>query len=361
MVEVEGDHHVLQRRGAPGLANRGSANRFSRIPYPPFTPRDADHESVAQRILERHLSSPPIGEMVRRWSITRHQRPMSPSGLYTEVYGHGEPTLVFLPGLGGTTRYYASRLHGIDDRYRVVLVDLLGFGKSPKPWSRYSVARHLEALHAVLRPYGPFSLVGHSLGAQLAVAYAARYPDCVKNIAVIGMPYFGSQDKAYRYMRSGSVKGGFLFTNVVLTMAACILTRRLLGRALPYLIRHVPREVAEDLVTHTWRSSTSSLWEVVYRYDAAEDLKRLPAETAVLIIHGDQDVMAPVSAITRLVAYHPQWRLRVLPGVDHHPFLRDPRACLSLIRAMVDSGEPGHGHAGTCSVGPIDDRTGRRV
>ena len=32
-----------------------------------------------------------------------------------------------------------------------------------------------------------------------------------------------------------------------LTMAACIFTRRVLGWLLPYLIRSVPREVAEDL------------------------------------------------------------------------------------------------------------------
>lgn len=257
--------------------------------------------------------------------------------LHTEIYGQGNDTLVFIPGLGGTTRYWAPRLQHIGDSYRVVLADLLGFGESPKPWSRYSVARHVEALHAALRSFGPVSLVGHSLGSLLAIAYAAKYPGQVKNIVVLGMPYFSTQRDAYTYYRRGSMRGGFLFTNIVLTTVTCVLTRRVFGRLLPYLLRHLPREVAEDLVKHTWRSSTSSLWEVVYRYDAAEDLNRLPAHIGVLLIHGDQDVMAPVAAIQRLASSHPRWRLRILPGVDHHPFLRDPQGCLALIDALVSS------------------------
>jgi len=95
--------------------------------------------------------------------------------------------------------------------------------------------------------------------------------------------------------------------------------------------RPVPREVAEDLVKHTWRSSTSSLWEVVCRYDAAEDLDRLPDRIAVLFIHGSLDLMAPVDSVERLIALHPRWRLQIIPGVDHHPFLRKPELCLELI------------------------------
>lgn len=257
--------------------------------------------------------------------------------LYTEVHGDGDETLVFIAGLGGTTRYWGPRLSPIEDRYRIVLVDLLGFGRSPKPWAQYSVERHVEALRATLESLGPITVIGHSLGALLAVAYAARFSEQVKNIIVMGMPNFGSQDGAYRYFRSGRVKGGYVYTNVVLTMAACIITRRILGRVLPYLIRSVPREVAEDLVKHTWRSSTSSLWEVVYRYDVAQEMRELPERMGVLFIHGDQDVIAPLARIRQLAAYEPRWRLWVLPGVDHHPFLRDPEGCLTVIDRLLAS------------------------
>ncbi len=255
--------------------------------------------------------------------------------LYVEVRGEAAETLVFIAGLGGTTRYWASRLQSIEGRYRVVLVDLLGFGRSPKPWMQYTVNRQVAALHDAVRSFAPFTLVGHSLGALIAVAYAAEHPDNVKNIVPIGMPYFGSEAAAYRYMRSGSVKWGFVYTSIALTMITCVLTRRVFGWLLPYIVRSVPREVAEDLVKHTWRSSTSSLWDVVYRYDITVDLERLPARIRPLFIHGDEDIMAPVNAIKQLVSEHRTWRLVTQPGVDHHPFLRQPIRCLALIEAIL--------------------------
>lgn len=73
--------------------------------------------------------------------------------LHTEVYGRGTQTLVFVAGLGGTTRYWRSRLRGLETRYRIVLVDLLGFGQSPKPWTQYSVKRHVDELRTALADF----------------------------------------------------------------------------------------------------------------------------------------------------------------------------------------------------------------
>lgn len=290
-----------------------------------------------------------------RWLSWLGTRDEGKTHLHMEVHGQGDQTLVFIPGLGGTTRYWASRLRSMPSGYRAVLVDLLGFGQSPKPWSRYSVEHHVEALHTSLQTLGPVSLIGHSLGALLTFAYAARHPDQVKNIIVLGMPYFGSQQMAYQHLRKGPVKAGYLYTNIVLTVVTCVLTRRVIGRLLPYLLRDVPREVAEDLVKHTWRSSTSSLWEVVYRYDAAADLERLPAHIGVLFIHGDQDVMVPVGAIQLLTASQNRGRLHVLPGVDHHPFLRNPEKCLELIDEQIQSSTDNLLNAAAHSLTKVSD------
>ena len=289
-----------------------------------------NHRRARERVDCLHTNG---GVPVMGWATWRAGKRRRP--LHVELRGTGEHTVVFLAGLGGTTRYWSPRLASLPVRHRVALVDLLGFGESPKPWTTYSVERHVSELRDVLEPLGAISLVGHSLGALLAVAYAARYPHQITNLTLIGMPLFGSQKRAYRYLRKGPVSGGLIYTNAVLTMIACLITRRVLGWLLPRVIRSVPREVAEDLVKHTWRSSTSSLWKVVYRYDAAADLTRLPPSMAVLLIHGDQDLMAPYKPIERLAAKHPRWRLWVARGVDHHPFLRQPDACLAQIERQL--------------------------
>lgn len=256
--------------------------------------------------------------------------------LFTEEVGGGDPAVVCLPGLGGTTRYWRSRLEPLTRSHRLVLIDLLGFGQSPKPWRRYTVDRHIGALRDILRARDPFVLVGHSMGAALALVYAARYPQQVRGLVLISVPHFGSQENAYSFFRHGPTKSGWIMTNAVSTAITCILTRRLFGRLLPYLLRDMPREVAEDLVKHTWLSSTSSLWDVIYRHNLHEDVGRLNRAMPVLCIHGDRDATAPVHGPEKLAQGLPNWEVQLLKGVDHHPFLRRTETCVSLIESLLD-------------------------
>ena len=260
------------------------------------------------------------------------------STLYYKSLGNAGSTLVFLHGLGGTTRYWERRIAPLMKTNRLLLVDLLGFGRSPKPWTTYSVGRQVAELHRVLDGRGPTTLVGHSFGTIVAVAYAARYPQQVERLVLISLPYFGSEARAKRFFRQHATLDSWFMTNIVLTALACIVTRRVLRRALPYILKDMPREVVEDLVQHTWRSSTSTLWDGIYRHDLADDARRLPPELPVLLLHGDRDTTAPLEGARRLAAHHPNTTLILLPGVDHHPLLRVPSRCVEAIRSFSATG-----------------------
>lgn len=255
--------------------------------------------------------------------------------LYCAELGAGERVVAFLPGLGATTRYWQTRVAPLTIERRLLLVDLLGFGRSSRPWTRYSIDRHVGAVHSVLGERGPLTLVGHSLGALISVAYAARYPSQVRALVLLSLPYFGDLERARAHFRHGPLPDRWIFNNLALAAVTCILTRRLFGRLLPRLRSDIPREVAEDLVQHTWRSSTSSLWEAVYRYDAAGDADRLDPTVPVRCLHGDLDPIAPLAGIRKLCAGRANWTLEVMPGVDHHPLLRDPQRCLRAIECIT--------------------------
>lgn len=102
---------------------------------------------------------------------------------HTELIGTDGPLLVFLPGITGTTRYWRGRVAHLATANRLLLVDPLGFGRSPRPEVGYDMESHVAALHQVLSGRGPFTLVGHSFGAMTAVAYAARHPEQVERLA----------------------------------------------------------------------------------------------------------------------------------------------------------------------------------
>lgn len=180
------------------------------------------------------------------------------------------------------------------------------------------------------------TLVGHSLGATLAVAYAARYPQAVERLFLISLPYFGSQDAAYHWFRR--TPGGWVFTNMAATALACVFTRRVVGRVLPYVLRDLPRPIAEDLVKHNVMSSTTSLWEVLYRHDLSLDVAALPPDMLVHCVHGTADNTAPAEGLRVLATGRANWLPLFLDGIDHHPWLRRPHLCHHALARTLAQG-----------------------
>lgn len=108
---------------------------------------------------------------------------------------HPELTLVFVHGLANSHTMWGDIIQRIDTTsIRVITIDLLGFGNSPKPsWLVYSTPAQARALRHTLRVKhvsGPVVIVGHSLGALVAVQYASRYPRHVASLILCSPPFY---------------------------------------------------------------------------------------------------------------------------------------------------------------------------
>lgn len=103
-------------------------------------------------------------------------------------------TVLFLHGIGNSGAAWDEVVVGLPDDLHIISIDLLGFGHSPRPsWAVYDAktqARSVLATFFKLRLTGPVILVGHSLGALVAVEIARRYPLLVKSLVLFSPPFY---------------------------------------------------------------------------------------------------------------------------------------------------------------------------
>jgi pimeloyl-ACP methyl ester carboxylesterase len=104
------------------------------------------------------------------------------SELQVEIYGMEQrPTLLMTHGwdLDATAWYYQKK--NLSKRFRLVLWDLPGLGKSSQPADgHYSLERLAQALRVVLARTGggrPVVLVGHSIGGMTLLTFCRLFPE----------------------------------------------------------------------------------------------------------------------------------------------------------------------------------------
>lgn len=108
------------------------------------------------------------------------------------VGGTGEPTVVLIHGNATYSYTWRNLIPYIAQRARCLAPDLIGMGRSdiifPSGATSYEFAdqtAYIDALIEVKVPTGPVVLVGHELGATIAIQYARKNPDRVAGLALI--------------------------------------------------------------------------------------------------------------------------------------------------------------------------------
>lgn len=93
--------------------------------------------------------------------------------------GRGRPTVVLFAGFGDKHTIWSDIQQHLSRHNRVCSYDRLGEGSSSKPHRTQTLTGNARLLHAVLRKAhvrGRLVLVGHSIGGDVAIVYARRYP-----------------------------------------------------------------------------------------------------------------------------------------------------------------------------------------
>lgn len=104
-----------------------------------------------------------------------------------EIYGAGEPTLVFVHGWSCDARYWRAQLPYFAKNHRVVMLDLAGHGHSGTTRSQHTMRAFGEDMRVVTESTGSrrVILIGHSMGGSVIAEAARLMPSRV--IGLIGI------------------------------------------------------------------------------------------------------------------------------------------------------------------------------
>jgi pimeloyl-ACP methyl ester carboxylesterase len=254
------------------------------------------------------------------------------------------PALVMLHGLGSDHTGLldlAARLTG----RQVIVPDLPGFGHSAPLLERHSLRRYAAALDGLRQHLGltRFALLGHSLGADIALAYAGTYPPAVSELCLLN-PIVGSPSPTVRlgelYCRLAaglpgplarallcSVAAVYLQDQLILTTPDLATRRRILHQDYITARMSDPRAISESV-----RSIRQSPFD--------QYVRTLRART--LVLTGARDRLSTPRAVTRLPWKLPYPELMVLPDAGHLLPAEQPDQVVAIVERFLEASSPAH-------------------
>lgn len=236
------------------------------------------------------------------------------------------PAVLLIHGLGGFAESWRHNMAYLSRQATVYALDLPGFGLSGKPRASYRLPFFVQAVRgfAAELGLGRLSLVGHSLGGAVAVAYAAGHPADVERVALLGavVPGFGYRP-AWLY-RLIAVRG------VGELLSACTPPAVYKAAIARCFAAPVPAEVA-FLVECAYPARTSPEGRAAYlatlrgaRADFLEHAERYrkalrQVDAPLLAIHGRQDPVVPPEHCAEVVESCRRATVRWLDRCGHFP------------------------------------------
>jgi sigma-B regulation protein RsbQ len=246
------------------------------------------------------------------------------------------PALVFAHGFGCDQSMWRHVAPAFEDRYRVVLYDLVGFGHSDltafdpdRHGSLQGYADDLLDLVAEL-DLGPVTFVGHSVSGMIGVRAAVIRPEAFARLVLVC--------PSPRYIDDDGYVGGFSAADIDDLIAS--LDDNYLGwsQAMAPVIMGRPDrpELGEELTNSFCRTDpriAKAFARVTFLSDSRADLPEVGVPT--LVIQSQVDAIASPAVGTYVRDAIPGATMTVLDAVGHCPNLSAPEPTIAAIDAFL--------------------------
>jgi pimeloyl-ACP methyl ester carboxylesterase len=254
---------------------------------------------------------------------------------FAEWKGKGK-TLLCIHGLTANCRCWDGIAEAIAPRHRILALDLRGRGFSDKPSSGYCIDHHCRDLVCLMDDLGLEKVVavGHSLGAAIALALAAKHPARVDRMVLVdggGKLSKEQMGKVFAGIKPSLDRLGRVFPSfdayTKLLQKAPFLQpwSPLLETYFRYEVQEVDGGIRSRVRPEHIEEEIANLKDV--------DVARFYPETTcpVLILRategmlGEDDILLPEAAVQRMIRKMPDAHCVEVPGTNHYSILFQPQ------------------------------------
>lgn len=266
--------------------------------------------------------------------------------LYYETYGSGEP-MIFLHGLGASIYTWRKVKEPLAASNKLFLVDLKGFGQSPKPRDdQYSIMDQADLVYQLIVEHDlkNLTLVGNSYGGavslMLAIKLCAENPNRLVKLILI-------DSAGYNKLIPWYVK--VLRTPILGWLMVHLATNRTLAKTvLKESYYHDQLITAADIAAYAkplgMKNGKYALIEVAQQAipkNIDKWIARYPTICVpTLIIWGDHDVVIPSKIGEMLNTAIPCSKLTIIANTGHVPQEETPAPTVELIKDFLKNSIP---------------------
>ena len=264
--------------------------------------------------------------------------------LHWEVHGEDGPPILLLHGFGTNGYTWARWVTELAKAHRVFVVEMKGFGASPKPRDgQYRPQDQALLLHHLIlqNDLRDLVLVGHSLGGSIllltALSLFEKDPSRLRKMVLIGAPV-APQPVSPFIRLAGRPRVGRILLRLI---PSRFLIRTALKWA--YFDKSLVSEAAVEAYAEPLRTRAGRYaLALSARQVVPEDFKDVPSRlrkltTPTLLLWGEEDPIVPLSVGRRAERMLPDAVLEVLPKCGHMPQEERPSESLDLVLKFLES------------------------
>ncbi|HEY9267031.1 MAG TPA: alpha/beta fold hydrolase, partial [Mycobacterium sp.] len=225
------------------------------------------------------------------------------------------------------TTVYEPQVATLAESHTVLRYDLSGHGRSPFAGPA-SIDNWVEELRGLLDAEGieKTAMVAHSMGTLVANTFAARYPQRVTKLALLGVVRAQPEAaKTATRARARAVREAGMST-VADSIVAAALSHE------THNTRPTSVALVRELILGQNPEGYASACEALA---AAVEPDLASIEVPVLLLTGDEDKVSPVTVNDELLSIYPNAQKHVLDGVGHWHSLEDPTALTHRLQEFL--------------------------